>query len=221
MFPFSKTIDSVTRAGLVGLMLACAGLALAVVVVLVAAVTSITAHLVDLQTGWLDSLVNWIAGVVTGVAGWFMLPALVVLIAGMFQEKTIDRVERAYYPDQVRSREPRFWPDLRHDVGFTLWALSLNILVLPLYFLGVGFLVSIALNSYLLGREFFESAAGYHMGKPGAKALGEQHKKTVYAGGLVITLMTLVPLLNLFVPLLAIVWMVHIYHGLRRNPSAP
>lgn len=219
MYPFSKTLDSVTRAGLVGTMLACAGLAVAVVIVLVTVVTSLTAHLVDLETGWLDSLVNWVVGGVTGVAGWFMLPALMVLISGMFQERTIDRVERAYYPGEVRGEEPRFWPDLRHDLGFTLWALFLNMLVLPLYLFGIGFVVSIVLNSYLLGREFFESAAGYHLGKPEAKALGERNKGTVYAGGFVITLMTLVPVLNLFVPILAIVWMVHTYQGLRTKTA--
>jgi CysZ protein len=202
-------------------MLACAGLALVVVIVLVTIVTSLTAHLVNLETGWLDSLVNWVVGAITGIAGWFMLPALVVLMAGMFQEKTIDRVERVYYPDRVRSQEPRFWPDLRHDLRFTLLALGLNLLVLPLYLFGIGFLVSIALNSYLLGREFFESAAGYHLGKPEAKAMGDRNRAAVYGGGLLITLMTLVPLLNLFVPILAIVWMVHVYHSLRNRAAGP
>ena len=219
MYPFAKTLESVTRARLLGLMLACAGLAVAVVIVLVAIITSLTAHLVDLETGWLDSLVNWVVGGITGIGGWFMLPAFVVLIAGMFQERTIDRVERAYYPDEVRSREPRFWPDLRHDIQFTLWALFLNILILPLYLFGIGFVVSIALNSYLLGREFFEGAAGHHLGKPEAKAKGEQNRGTVYAGGLVITLMTLMPVVNLFVPILAIVWMVHVYHGLGKKTA--
>jgi len=219
VYPFAKTLESVTKARLPGLMLACAGLAVALVIVLVTIITSLTAHLVNLETGWLDSLVNWVVGGITGVAGWFMLPAFVVLIAGMFQERTIDRVERAYYPDEVRSREPRFWPDLRHDIRFTLWALFLNVLVLPLYLFGIGFVVSIALNSYLLGREFFESAAGYHLGKPEAKALGEQNKGTVYAGGLVTTLMTLLPVVNLFVPILAVVWMVHVYHGFRKKTA--
>jgi CysZ protein len=205
----------VKKANLLGLMIACAGLAVAVVLVSVAIVTSITAFLVDLETGWLDTLVNWAVGGIAGIAGWFMLPALVVLIAGMFQERTIDRVVRAYYPDKVRTQEPRFWPDMMHDIRFTLRALLLNILVLPLYLLGIGFIVSIALNSYLLGREFFEGAAGYHMGKPEAAKLGQKNKAAVYGGGLVITLMTLLPGANLFVPIFAIVWMVHVYHGLR------
>lgn len=215
MYPFAKTLNSVAKANLMGLMFACAGLAVAVVLVLVAVVTSVTAQLVNLETGWLDSLVNWVVGGITGVAGWLMLPALVVLIAGMFQERTIDRVERAYYPDRVRNQAPRFWPDVRHDIRFTLWALFLNVLVLPFYLLGIGFVLSIALNSYLLGREFFESAAGYHLGKPAAQTLGKQNKGSVYGGGLVITLVTLVPVVNLFVPIFAIVWMVHVYHGIR------
>lgn len=219
MYPFAKTFASLTKANLLGLMLACAGLAVAVVLVAVGGLTWIAAHLVKIETGWLDTLVSWILGVLTGIGGWFMLPALNVLIAGMFQEKVIHRVERIYYPDAVRREGPGFWPDVGHDIKFTVWALLLNILVLPLYFFGVGFVVSIALNSYLVGREFFESAAGYHIGKPKAKDLGRRNKGAVYGGGLVITLMTLVPVLNFFVPILAIVWMVHVYHGLRAGAA--
>jgi CysZ protein len=198
-------------------MLACAGLAVALVLVAVGIITWLTAHLLNFEMDWLNTLVNWIVAVITGIAGWFMLPVFIVLIAGMFQEKTIHRVECVYYPDKVRTEQPRFWPDMSHDIRFTLRALFLNILVLPLYLFGIGFIVSIVLNSYLLGREFFESAAGYHIGKPKAKYIGQQNRGVVYGGGLVITLFTLVPVLNLFVPIFAIVWMVHVYHGLRKN----
>lgn len=220
MFPFAKTLSSVTKANLLGLIFACAGVAVAVVLVMVGSLTWLTAHLVNIRIGWLDSLVNWFAGGILGVAGWFMLPAIIVLVAGMFQEKTIHRVEQAFYPEEVRSREPRFWPDFAYDIRFTLRALLLNVLVLPLYLIGIGFVVSVALNSYLVGREFFESAAGYHLGKPQAKIVGQQNKAAVYGGGLVITLMTLTPVINLFVPVFAIVWMVHVYHGLKKETPA-
>lgn len=214
MYPIIKTLSSLKKAGLLGLMLVCAVLAVVVVLGAVGLITWITAHLVNIQMGWLDTLFNLMVGTLTGIGGWFMLPALTVLIAGMFQEKTINRVERIYYPNSVRSEEPEFWPDAWHDIKFTLWALFLNILVLPLYLFGIGFVVSVLINSYLLGREFFESAAGYHLGKPEAKELGGRNKRAIYGGGFVITLMTLVPLLNLFVPIIAVVWMVHVYHGL-------
>ncbi len=208
-----------TRARLIALMMLCAVLALMVVLCLAFGVAWFTAHMVSLEQGWLDTLINWVAGVVSGVGGWFMLPALVILISGAFQEVTINRVEQLDYPKEVRRGEAHFWPDIVHDIRFTLKAILLNILVLPFYFIGIGFLLTILLNSYLLGREFFESAAGYHIGKANARELGRRNRKLVYGSGLVITLLSLVPVLNLFAPIIAIVWMVHVFHTLPAHPT--
>ncbi len=217
MFPFKKTFTSVIQAKLVGLMFICALLALLIVGLLVTFVTWLTADFVELSNSWLDVLLTSSVGILTGIGGWFMLPALTVLIAGFFQETTIQRVERLYYPDAARRGDLKFWPELWHDIRFTLWAVLLNLLVLPLYLFGIGLAVSILLNAYLLGREFFEGAAAYHIGKAEAKALRRKYRKTTFSGGMVITVMTLVPILNMCVPLLAIVWMLHVYHAIRRN----
>ena len=215
MYPLMKTFVSIKKANLLGLMLACALLAVVVVLGAVGSVTWITDRFVTIERGWLDTLLNWAVGVLTGIGGWFMLPVLTVLISSLFQETAIQRVERVYYPDASDRQVLKFWPEFRHDLKFTGWAVCLNILVLPLYVFGIGFAASILLNSYLLGREFFESAAGYHLGKTNARALGLRHRKAMYGGGFVITVMAIVPFLNLFVPILAIVWMVHVYHRIR------
>jgi len=217
---FRKTLRSVTRAKLLALMLLCALLAFLVVVSMVIGITWLTANLVTLKQGWLDTSFSWLAGIVSGIGGWFMLPALVVLISGAFFEVTIRRVELADYPDKIRQGEPRFWPDIVHDINFTLKAIFLNVLVVPFYFIGIGFILTVLVNSYLLGREFFESAAGYHLGKVKARELGRRNRKLVYGSGLIITLLSLVPVLNLFAPIVAIVWMVHLYHFLSSSPSS-
>lgn len=209
-----KTLHSLAQKQLVGLMIICAFLAFAVVVLLTGGLTWLTANLVSLERGWLDSSVNWLVGIILGIGGWFMLPVLVVLISGAFQEITIHKVERIEYPDKTRTAEPLFWPDLLHDLRFTGKALLLNILILPFYLIGIGFFLAIALNSYLLGREFFESAAGYHLGKPKAREIGRRHRGLIYSSGLALTLLTLIPAVNLFVPIIAIVWMVHLFHSL-------
>lgn len=213
MFPLVVTLRALTKADILSLMVACASLALVVVVGLVLTITWGAAEVVTFKTGWLDATFTWLVGILTGVGGWFMLPALTVLIGGIFQEKVIDRVERRYYPHFLSDEEIKFWPDLLYDLKFTLKALFLNLLVLPLYLLGIGFFVSIALNTYLLGHEFFESVAGHHYGKPKARQLSKQHPRRVYLGGLVITLVSLTPVLNLFVPVIAVVWMVHVFHS--------
>jgi CysZ protein len=215
MYPLVKTITSLKKSNLFGLMIACALLALIFVLGAIGIATWAADRYVTIERGWIDTLFNWTVGILTGIGGWFMLPALTVLISSLFQEIAIQRVERVYYPDAVRSEVLKFWPEMWHDLKFTGWAVFLNILVLPLNLFGVGFAASIVLNSYLLGREFFESAAGYHLGKTSARELGLRHKKAMYGGGFVITVMALVPLLNLFVPILSIVWMVHVYHQIR------
>ncbi len=226
-----KTFISIKKANLLGLMFACALLAAIFAVGAVGSNTWITDRFITIERGWIDTLINWVVGLLTGIGGWFMLPVLTVLISSLFQETAIQRVERVYYPDASDRQVLKFWPEFRHDLKFTGWAVFLNILVLPLYVFGIGFAVSILLNSYLLGREFFESAAGYHLGKTNARALGLRHRKAMYGGGFVITVMAIVPFLNLFVPILAIVWMVHVYHRIhiqepqriqnneRRNPN--
>ena len=209
-----KTLHSITKARLVGLMFLSAALALVVVLLLVSGITWLTADMVVLERHWLDTTISWIVGIITGIGGWFMLPVVVILISGAFQEITIHRVEQAEYPDKIRAEGPHFWTDMLHDIRFSLKALMLNLLVLPFYFFGIGFLLSILLNSYLLGREFFESAAGYHLGKPKARQLGRQKRKIVYGSGFILTLLTLMPIVNFFVPIIAVVWMVHVYHSL-------
>lgn len=215
MLPFSKTISSIFKAKLLTIMIACAILAIVVVFFLVTAITWISAILIQIEISWLDTLVSWLIGIMTGIGGWFILPVLTVLIAGMFQETVIHRVEFVFYPDKIRKESPKFWPDIWHDIKFTVWALSLNVIILPLYFVGIGFIASIILNSYILGREFFESAAGFHLGKPEAKNVGSQNRIGIFFGGLVITLLALIPVINLFVPIFAVVWMVHFYHNIR------
>lgn len=217
MFPIIQTFNSVKKARLFSIMFLCALLAILVVLSLVVLITWITGYMVNFEKEWIDSLFTWIIGIVTGIGGWFMLPALTILIGGMFQERVIDRIEKAYYPESIRTETPKFWPDFWHDIKFTVWALFLNLLILPFYFFAIGFIISIILNSYLLGCEFFDSAAGYHLGKNEASELGKRNIRIVYIGGLAITLMTLIPILNLFVPIIAVVWMVHVYHGIRKK----
>ncbi|MEJ2054080.1 MAG: EI24 domain-containing protein [Calditrichaceae bacterium] len=156
-----------------------------------------------------------LAGILGVIAGWFMLPSLTILIGGMFQETVIGRVEDTYYPDAVRKESPKFWPDFFHDVRFTIKSVLLNILVFPFYFFAVGFIISILLNTYLLGREFFETAAGHHIGKAEANKILKQNKTRIYGGGLIITVLNLVPLLNIFMPVIGMVWMVHVYQDIR------
>jgi CysZ protein len=213
MFPLRKTMLSLSQDHLTWLMTGCALLGILTVLTCVGGLTWLSARAVHISIPYVGTAVHVLLGGIYTVVGWFMLPSLVILIAGMFQETVIHRVESAHYTDHRSDRSPRFWPDLKHDILFTLTAVGLNVCILPFYMIGIGPFLSVLLNSYLLGREFFENAAGYHMGKAEARRLGRNHKTAVYLGGFVITCLTLIPVINLFMPIIAIVWMVHLYHS--------
>ena len=210
------SIKSIRKAKLQGIFVASALWTLLVLLVFIGVTIWISDKLINVNYGWLDTVITAAVGVLSGVGAWFMLPALSVLISGLYIEKVIHKIELAYYPEHVRKTEPRFWPDFKHDLRFTFKSIFLNLLILPTYLIGIGFVISIALNTYLLGREFFESAAGYHLGKPKAKAFGKENKTKMYKGGFLITLLTLIPVVNLFIPLFGIIYMTHLYHGIKK-----
>jgi CysZ protein len=210
-----KSFESISKAKLLGYLILTAILGFLLVFSLAVLVFFVVDNLFVLENNLLDKLINLLAGIAAGIGGWFMIPVFSAMIAGVFAEKIIDKVEQAYYPDQVRTISPRFWPDFLYDIRFVLKSLLLNMAVLPTYLLGIGFFVSILLNAYLIGKEFFETAAGYHLGKDRAKNLFKLHKFKIYGGGFLLTFLTLIPVLNLFAPIVSTVYMVHLYHQLK------
>ena len=213
MFPWLKILRSMVQKRIRLLLLICMIPAL-LVLGAAAGLSWMAKHWIQIETVWLAQTVNWLIDTVGFLGVWFVFPALSVLIAGVFQERVIHHVEEKWYPDRIRIDKPRFWPDIIHDIKFTIWALFLNVLILPAYIFGGGFVLSVLLNTYLLGREFFETSAGYHIGKPQARKMISDYRFSIYFGGLMITLLSLIPIVNCIMPIVAMIWMVHLYHFL-------
>jgi uncharacterized protein involved in cysteine biosynthesis len=100
--------------------------------------------LVNFESEYLNDFFKYFSGTFALVITWFMLPTIVPLIAGFFEEFVIKRVENTYY-GELENTKARFWPDFIHDIKFTFVSLFLNILVIPWYYFGVGFFMSIIL----------------------------------------------------------------------------
>lgn len=213
MFPLSKTIESFGKARLWLLMILTALIALVLLSCFVYGITYVSAVNIEFEPEWLETILETLIGVASGVAGWFLLPVLMPLLAGFFEAIVVRKVESVYYP-QIKSGDAEtFWSDLWYDIRFTVKALIINIIILPFYLVGIGFLLSIIVNSYLLGMEFFVNAASYQIGKRKARDLFNQNRIPALLGGLIFTLLSLIPIVNLFVPIFAIVWMVHLYRS--------
>jgi CysZ protein len=92
-----------------------------------------------------------------------------------------------------------------------------NILALPLVFTGFGAIVLVVINAYLLSREYFEMAAMRYMPPQEAKDLRKDNGFAIFVAGLLPAAMSLVPILNLTVPLFSTSYFVHLFKQVKRS----
>ena len=107
------------------------------------------------------------------------------------------------------------WVAVWEAVKFFGVVLLVNLLALPtLLIAGVGVVVFFLVNTYLLGREYFEMAAMRFRSPEEARAMRRAHAGRVFAAGLPIAALVSVPILNLITPIFATVYMVHVHKTL-------
>jgi len=169
------------------------------------------------STGWLDTVFDWTAGLGTLILAWFLFPVLLPLVASIFMEQIAGRIEQREYGLEVPPSLP-VSQEVVAGARFAGFSLFLNLISLPLYLIPPLIpLVYYGLNSYLLGREFFESIAGRHMGRKAANALRRQHRLLVLISGLMIALCATIPLATLIAPFIGVVVTVHLVQTLKRT----
>lgn len=168
--------------------------------------------------GWLDSALDWLGGLAAFVIGLIIFPSLAVIVIGFYLESIARAVEARHYPDLPPARQQPVWEVALSGVRLVGVTVLLNIVALPLYFVPVlNLFVFYVLNGYLLGREYFELVALRRLEPSGAKALRRQFKWRVFAGGVVITVLFSIPLINWIMPVVATAFMVHVLERLRRR----
>ncbi len=169
----------------------------------------------------IGSILGWTVSILGGLATVYfagpIISGLMPLVAGLLQDRMASAIECKHYPNLPTGNKLNFWTEIRHDIGFTLYSLLWNILLLIISLIPFGIIYVIHKNAKLLGREFFESVGGRHIGKPAAKILVDNNRGAVYRNGLIIATLTYIPLVNLFVPFYATKLMVHLFQKIKNN----
>jgi CysZ protein len=84
----------------------------------------------------------------------------------------------------------------------------LNLLVLPAYFVpGLNLPVWLALNGYLVGREYAEMVATRRLAPAAADRARGERRLTFWAAGVVVAALLAVPVLNLVAPIVGAAFM--------------
>jgi CysZ protein len=176
----------------------------------------------------LEGFAFFLAGAGLLIALIYVLPAVSALVAGFFLDDAAEIVERTDFSGDPVGRALPAGRALLYGVRFAGLALLVNLAALTLVFVPVvNIFAFFAANAYLLGREYFELAAGRFRPLSDAAEMRREHRATVMLAGGMVAGLVLVPFLNLLTPLFGIALMVHVHKRLSaralpdRRPGAP
>lgn len=166
-----------------------------------------------LPWGWANTLAD--------VAGTFLItfaiillgPPVAALFASFFLGSIAKDVEATSYPGDPPSAGIPFWTGLGTGGRLILLVLATTIALLPLdeAFPPAGEAITIAVNAWIMGREFFELAALRHLPPAEVSRLRRRHAFAIWLGGLLLSILTVIPVLNFIAPLYGSALMVHLF----------
>ena len=157
---------------------------------------------------WLDRTFQVLGGVGTAVIAWFLFPSIVVGVSGLFLDRVVDATELRHHP---LLPAPRPVPQAQSALGaLKLLGISLllNLLALPAYFIpGLNLPIWLALNGYLVGREYAEMVAIRRLPPAAVEQVRHERRLAFWAAGVVVAALLAVPLLNLVAPIVGAAFM--------------
>ncbi len=156
-----------------------------------------------------------IAGIV--VASFLLFPAITAVVLSFLLEDIAQAVERRHYPDLTAPRKQPVSEALKNALAFAGVTIALNLLLIPIYLTPISLFVFYGLNGYLLGREYFELVAQRRLDPTQMRRLRTGHRGRVFIGGVVITFLLTLPVINLAIPIVATGFMLHLFEDMRRR----
>nr|WP_133770060.1 sulfate transporter family protein [Enterovirga rhinocerotis] len=159
-----------------------------------------------------DGFVYFLGGAGLVVLLVFLLPPVLAFVGGFFVDDAAAIVERTDFPHDRPGEPQTVMASVLYGLRFAGLALLLNLAALTLIFIPfVNIAAFFAVNTYLLGREYFEMAAARFRPAAEATALRRANRFRVMSAGAVLAGLMLVPVLNLLTPIFGIALMVHVH----------
>ena len=172
---------------------------------------------------WLLSLIlafiNFLSIISILLVVTVLFPVFATLIIGFFLEDIVTAVEKKHYPDDPAARPQPISEVISSTLRFALLVLGLNLLFLPLYIIllflpPLNLVLYYMLNGYCVSREYFELIAKRRMEPAMASQFRQIDRSKVLIAGVIITFLLTIPIVNFLMPVIAIAFMVHIFHSL-------
>lgn len=181
--------------------------------------TSIEAY--GIEAGWLRWLIYFGVNIVFGTLLYFLMVPSIFLILTLFSETISENIRRQHYPDFIIAQKLETSAALREALVILLRYIWMFIIAAPsLLIVGVGYIVYAIIGFILFRRLLLLDALGGHMSlatirqRASLSGQGEHMSST-----LILYIMSLLPIINLFVPYLALCIIAHESFALQTSVS--
>lgn len=160
----------------------------------------------ELAQRWhLDQVAGGAGLLVVSVLFYFSFPAIITALVSLTLEPVLGKLEKPHHSELAPVRDSSVIEQLRVALRQLRRTLFITILLMPLYFVpGLGWLVAVLVNAPLLARDYYYLIALRHIDLHTAETQYKQHKWALWARGLAIATLFLIPFINLLAPLLAL-----------------
>jgi len=212
---FKAVVQMVADARLRRVMLRSVGFAVAVYAVAWMGVSWLLTSITWVSIGWVETLVDLLGGVAIFAVSLLFFPALVSTIIGFFLDDVAEAVEARHYPDLPPVRRQPLGGMVKEGLRYAAVLVAVNALALPVYVMApvINLVVFFVLNGYFLGREYYELVAFRRLSAVEVRTLWVEKRKSWWMAGGVIAGMLAVPGVNVFAPVCAAAFMIHVFEG--------
>jgi len=174
------------------------------------------AHLPPLGSVWVNRFLELATPFILILAIFFLGAPVAAIFASIYLDRIAAKVDARFFPKDPRAPGTPLTTGFSEALRLIGLALLINVALLPVD-VGVPGLAEIATilaNGWLLGREFFDLAALRHLSRADTVALRSRHATRIYAAGLLISVLTVIPVIDLIAPFFGSALMAHLFKRL-------
>jgi len=178
-------------------------------------------YLPTLGSHWVNVAVDFIASILLIVVFVFLGAPVAAIFASLFLDGIAKKVEKNYYPADAPASGAPVWGSFVAGLRLSGAVIAVTFALLPFDILlpGVGSAATIVADAWLLGREFFELAAFRHVSRGTADTIRKRHSFTIFGAGLLIALLSAIPVINFIAPLFGVALMVHVFKRIQHEEA--
>ena len=174
----------------------------ALFIVLFAGIEYALVHLPPLGSIWVNRLLEVATPILLILAIFFLGAPVAAIFGSLYLDRIAAKVDAHFFPSDPKAKGTPLVTGLGEVGRLIALSVLINIFLLPVD-IGIPGLAEIATvfaNGWLLGREFFELASLRHLDRAQSDAMRAKHATRIYAAGLMISILTAIPVVNLIAP---------------------